>query len=62
MRGTIIKRPRPLFPGYIFFGLIDDAIYLWRSVFLSERVTGVLRFDEYEPARLPQQVIDEIIS
>ena len=60
VRGRIIKRQRPLFPGYIFFGLIDDAVYLWRNVFLSERVTGVLKWDDDRPAQLPQEVIDEL--
>jgi len=37
VRGQIVQRARPLFPGYLFFGLIDR----WRSVFQSERVLGV---------------------
>jgi transcription antitermination factor NusG len=56
VRGRIIKRQRPLFPGYIFFGLID----LWRSVFMSERVIDVIRCDVDKPARLSPSVIDEL--
>lgn len=56
VRGSMLKRNRPLFPGYIFFGLID----LWRNAFLSERVTHVLCSGEDNPAALPQMVIDEL--
>jgi transcriptional antiterminator RfaH len=56
VRGQIVRRTRPLFPGYIFFGLID----LWRSVFDSERVIGVLMADDERPSHLPQEVIDEL--
>ena len=58
VRGQIVRRARPLFPGYLFFGLID----LWRNVFDSESVREVLMWDEEqgEPARLPQEVVDEL--
>ena len=39
VRGQIIRRARPLFPGYIFFALVDA----WRSVFDSEYIRGVFR-------------------
>jgi transcriptional antiterminator RfaH len=56
VRGQIVQRARPLFPGYLFFGLIDR----WRSVFQSERVLGVLMCDDEHPSHLPQEIIDEL--
>jgi transcription antitermination factor NusG len=56
VRGQIVRRARPLFPGYIFFGPVD----FWRSVFDSERVLGVLMCDDERPSHLPQEVIDEL--
>src|SRR5437879_5277954 len=56
VRGQIVQRARPLFPGYLFFGLIDP----WRSVFQSERVLGVLMCDDEHPSHLPQEIIDEL--
>jgi transcriptional antiterminator RfaH len=56
VRGQIVQRARPLFPGYLFFGLIDR----WRSVFQSERVLGVLMCDDERPSHLPQEIIDEL--
>jgi transcriptional antiterminator RfaH len=58
VRGQIVQRARPLFPGYLFFGLIDP----WRSVFQSERVLGVLMASDEEPAHLPQEIIDELVA
>lgn len=58
VRGRIMKRQRPLFPGYLFFELAA----FWRKVFTSERVTGVLKYDPETPAHLPQSVIDELIE
>jgi transcriptional antiterminator RfaH len=56
VRGQIVQRAPPLFPGYIFFALCD----FWRSVFDSERVIGVLMSDDEHPSHLPQEVIDEL--
>lgn len=49
VRGQIIRRARPLFPGYIFFALVDA----WRSVFDSEYIRGVLMGSEEHPSTLP---------
>jgi transcription antitermination factor NusG len=56
IRGRIVKRRYPLFPGYLFFELVE----CWRKVFQSERVNYVLGDDGEHPARLPQTVIEEL--
>jgi len=56
VRGRIIKRARPLFPGYLFFELIDK----WREIFSFDRITGALMWSAEEPAHLPQDVVDEL--
>jgi transcription antitermination factor NusG len=55
VRGRIVKRARPLFPGYLFF-VFTEA---WRRAFESERVTDVLG-DAERPSLLPQETIDEL--
>ena len=58
IHGRIIKRARPLFPGYLFFELMGD---LWRRARASsEHVLGVLMWSEETPAALPQIVVDEL--
>jgi transcription antitermination factor NusG len=57
IHGRIVKRARPLFPGYLFFGL-DDFWYIVHGA--SEWVIGVLMWSEETPAALPQIVVDEL--
>src|SRR6516162_1879231 len=54
--GEIVRRPRPLFPGYLFFVLTD----LWLHLLHLDHVLGVLRWAQDRPAVLPQEVIDEL--
>ena len=49
-------RHRPLFPGYLFFEIVD----FWRKLFGCDRVNGMLKFDDDKPALLPQELIDEL--
>jgi transcriptional antiterminator RfaH len=56
LSGQIVRRVRPLFPGYLFFVVTD----LWRRLFDFDHIIGVLRWAEDRPAALPQEVIDEL--
>jgi transcription antitermination factor NusG len=56
VRGQIVRRARPLFPRYIFFGPVD----CWRELFELEHVVSVLMCGEDHPSKLPQEAIDEL--
>jgi hypothetical protein len=44
------------FPGYLFFELVEA----WREVFRCDRILGALMWSPDEPARLSQDVMDEL--
>ena len=52
---------RPLFPGYLFFGL-DEGQVNWRSVTNTRGVTRVMTGTAGQPAQIPTEVVDGLIS
>ena len=52
---------RPLFPGYLFFGL-DEGQVNWRSVTNTRGVTRVVTGTAGQPAQIPTEVVDGLIS
>jgi transcriptional antiterminator RfaH len=56
LRGQIVHRARPLFPGYLFVEFCD----FWRRAFDVEYLLGMLPHGEDHPTCLPQELIDEL--
>jgi len=51
---------RPLFPGYLFFGLPEGQVN-WRAVANSRGVARVVTGTEGQPAQLPTQFADGLL-